>query len=576
MRPSPPTSAEPSFPPPAVTPPADVPPPTIPIPVVSTPDLGSTGPASPIEPPKNRAGWIVAAVLGLLVVALGALAAILTGGGDEVVIPATTVPVATTAPRADATTSSAPDSTEPPPPIGDATVADLARSTVQVLLLANGTPVCTGSGTFVAADGTILTNAHVIDPSGGCGHDTIGIAVTDDAGEPPSLAFTATAFAVDNVLDLAVIRITGTIDGGAVDESFPAVPIGDSDAVEIGDRIRILGYPGIGGETVTFTTGAVSGFTSQANLGERSWIKTDATIAGGNSGGAAFDDAGRLIGIPTQAAASDDSPIVDCRVIADTNGDGIRNDDDQCVPIGGFLNGIRPINLAADLLVAAATAEPIGIDAVADTDPVGYDPSQVRVFNPGWSLGVSEDPDVGSTFVVTASRQDTSICVWFDWSGIPDGVEWDGVWLVDGEINEGYSFFGESWDLGETGVDSWMCAIDEDGLTPGVYEFLFYIEEDIVFFESIRITEQPVPVFDVTFRNDLDIIACYVFVAPLGSTDTGLDELGSEDVIQPGDSFTLSVPEGEVIYDVYDCDFELLAADYEGLAVTGDLTIPIG
>ena len=60
------------------------------------------------------------------------------------------------------------------------------------------------------------------------------------------------------------------------------------------------GYPGLGGDTPTFTRGTVSGFLVDEVLGlDRGWIKTDAEINRGNSGGMAINDRGELIGIPT-------------------------------------------------------------------------------------------------------------------------------------------------------------------------------------------------------------------------------------------------------------------------------------
>ena len=68
------------------------------------------------------------------------------------------------------------------------------------------------------------------------------------------------------------------------------------DSLNIGDHLSILGYPSIGGETLTVTKGIISGF----ELGERSrYIKTSAKTDRGNSGGVAIKDSGCLVGIPT-------------------------------------------------------------------------------------------------------------------------------------------------------------------------------------------------------------------------------------------------------------------------------------
>ena len=455
----------------------------------------------------------------------------------------------------------------------------LSASTVQIQLLdADGQPVCSGSGTVVDSDGTILTNAHVVVQNSFCPFTTIGVAVTEDSGRPPVLNFEADILVSDAELDLAVLRISRTTDGAAVsDPGIPALPLGDSDAVVIGDNLRILGYPSIGGDTITFTNGFVSGFTAQAGVDERSWIKTDATIAGGNSGGTALNDLGELVGVPTQASATSDGPIVDCRVITDTNGDGRIDDDDQCTPIGGFLNGIRPVNLALPLLEEARTATPMEFeDAVPPTPDESFEPSSVVAFNPSFSLGVA-DPIEDTTFVVSATSQETEICAWFNWIGVPEGALWDAVWLVDGEINEGFSIFGEFWDLGTNGSDYWVCATDPDGLDPGLYEMVWFVEGELVFAEGIEITAEPVPVYTVTFDNQSDNQVCFLLFNPAESVDLGIDELASDETIPPGTSVERRIPAGSIIWEGLDCDGQTVDFNVDGVEInTEGQVIAIG
>lgn len=533
----------------------------------------------PFEPPATPAATAGGGGRGPLIILgvvlfsafAGIAAIVLTSGGDDDAAIPTTVPVATL-PGQTTTTEGSADSTTGGSM--NASVAELAESTVQVVLLDGSTPTCSGSGTIINEDGTILTNAHVIEPDVSCPYDRIGVAVTTDAGTPPELLYVAEIYAYDPVVDLAVLRIATDLDGATVPGPFRSVPVGDSDAVEIGDQLRILGYPGIGGDTVTFTRGVVSGFASQNGIGERSWIKTDATIAGGNSGGAAFDIDGNLIGVPTQAAASAGSDIVDCRVITDTNGDGQLDDADQCVPIGGFLNGLRPVNLAQPLIAEAATGAPITIDGDRSGPPGGYEVSDVYVYNPRWSLEASDDAELPE-FVLTTVGGISELCIWFDWEEIPDGVIWDGVWQVDGVVNENFSFFSEEWNAGFIGADYWLCASDPNGLASGLYEFIFYIDEFVIFYESLELTETPQPLHDITFVNNTGARLCYLYVAPFGAIDTGLDELGAQEVLEPGASKIVTVPEGTVIIDAYDCEFDPVYTEYDGLSVTGPRTIDI-
>ncbi len=240
----------------------------------------------------------------------------------------------------------------------------LARSVVMVVALEKGPngrlePVWSGSGTVVDSRGYILTNAHVVLDDFGEPVDDLVILVTQRPDEPPVPAYRARVVQADPKLDLAVLKIDRDKEGRPLSgpPDLPAVPLGDSDHLRLGDPIIILGYPGIGGETITLTRGEVSGFTSQPGYGSRAWIKTSATISGGSSGGLAANLQGELIGVPTQVGAGEAEEVVDCRPLVDTNNDGRVDELDTCVPIGGYINALRPINLAKPLIEAALTGK---------------------------------------------------------------------------------------------------------------------------------------------------------------------------------------------------------------------------
>ena len=219
----------------------------------------------------------------------------------------------------------------------------------------------TGSGTIISPDGLILTNAHVALGDRFYPADKLIIALTVAQDKQPQQMFIAEVVQADPNLDVAVLQITHDLSGAPFDKnkfSLPHVSIGNSDSLNLGDTISILGYPGIGGETITLTRGEVSGFTSEEPYGDRAYIKTSATIAGGNSGGLAIDSNNRLIGIPTEVGSGGlEDEIIDCRPLADTNRDGYVDDYDTCVPTGGFINALRPIKLAMPLIEAAIQKE---------------------------------------------------------------------------------------------------------------------------------------------------------------------------------------------------------------------------
>jgi serine protease Do len=225
-------------------------------------------------------------------------------------------------------------------------------------------PVWGGSGTIISEDGLVLTNAHVAtdmyDEVGldGGPMDALVISMTTREDRPPSPMYFAEVVAYDSQIDLALLQIVRDLDGKPVDAAdldLTAVTLGDSDELHLGDELYIFGYPTIGEGYITFTSGRVSGFdsTEQAD-GEliRTWIRTDTTIAGGNSGGTGVNADGEIIGVPTQLGSAE------ARTIVDTNGDGVIDENDTPVSIGQ-LNELRPVNLLAYLTEEEEPAEDV-------------------------------------------------------------------------------------------------------------------------------------------------------------------------------------------------------------------------
>lgn len=213
-----------------------------------------------------------------------------------------------------------------------------------------------GSGTIISPDGLILTNAHIVTPySSNIRLDPPVISITNRPDEPPVDRYLAEVLKTDDGLNIAVLHIISEINGIPVDPkilNLPYVTLGDPDQLELGDPLTILGYPIIGGDTITFTQGDVGGFTAEGRYGDRAFIKTSATIAAGASGGLALDQNGLMVAIPTQLGGGGDA-LVDCRILADTNLDGRINQKDSCIPVGGFINSLRPVNLGLYLIEAA-------------------------------------------------------------------------------------------------------------------------------------------------------------------------------------------------------------------------------
>jgi S1-C subfamily serine protease len=262
------------------------------------------------------------------------------------------------------------------------------RAVVQIIAIINlnGQLVqgWTGSGTVISDDGLILTNAHVVFSDRFFDVVDLVVSITTAQDQPPEPMFFADVVQGDARLDLAVIKVRTDLDGNPANFSaleIEPVKIGQSESLQLGDPIVILGYPGIGGETITLTRGEVSGFTAEAPYGNRAFIKTSATIAGGNSGGLAATPQGEIIGIPTQVGSGElEGVIVDCRPLADTNRDGVIDERDNCVPTGGFINALRPINLAQPLIEAALAGQVAIIEEPAPEEMQEMEPEGEIVF----------------------------------------------------------------------------------------------------------------------------------------------------------------------------------------------------
>lgn len=449
-----------------------------------------------------------------------------------------------------------------PTPAASADIEALARAVVQISPIDSaGDPCWSGSGTIIDADGTILTNHHVIENDSSCDYDYLLVSATTVSDRAPEPLYRAAVYATDEGLDLAVLRITGYAEGGAVDEPLPFIPVGDSDAVGLGDPIIVLGYPGTGGDTITYTDGAVSGFLDSAEApGERGWIKTQTTISGGNSGGAAVSAASELIGVPTQVSAGDDVSAVDCRRLEDTNGDGEVDADDNCIPIGGFLNGLRPVNLAVPLIRAAASAEEITPEELLPEDSADEAPD-ASVFNIAFGSDVEDDVLVGQARAFPSGTE--RVCASFEYDGWVDGTTYDLVWLYEGETDYDASFFGQTWSGGTSG-EWWVCASNGDEpLADGMWELVVYHgSEDALRSESVFVGDeyQVVPI-DVV--NGTDRTICYLLVSPSASGQWGQDELGAREVIEPSESTTLDVPAVPHDFWATDCDDETVAKVFD-------------
>lgn len=134
-----------------------------------------------------------------------------------------------------------------------------------------------GSGVIISTDGYIVTNNHVVD-----GADELTVTLNDNR------EFSARIIGTDKTTDLALIKVDA--------KDLPAITIGSSDKLKVGEWVLAVGNPFNLNSTVTAGIVSAKARSLGAN-GVESFIQTDAAINQGNSGGALVNTSGELVGI---------------------------------------------------------------------------------------------------------------------------------------------------------------------------------------------------------------------------------------------------------------------------------------
>lgn len=242
---------------------------------VSIAATSATAPA----PRRRRVG--VAAMLAL------ALAGSATGGGVAGAM-------ATTRWLAPSSASGAATNPQPiglqaqaaPSNVAGAVYTAVGSSIVEITITgqvrAGMTPAGSGTGFVVAEDGLILTNYHVV-----AGANNVSVTFSNGTQRA------ATVVGTDRSNDLALLRVE-------LPDGVPAVTLGDSDRIEVGETAIAIGSPF--GLEQSVTQGIISAVNRTYTSGSqilRGLIQTDAAINPGNSGGPLLNARGEVIGVTT-------------------------------------------------------------------------------------------------------------------------------------------------------------------------------------------------------------------------------------------------------------------------------------
>lgn len=179
--------------------------------------------------------------------------------------------------------------------------ANSSQSVVFVLGTAEGKQMA-GTGSIIHREGLVLTNAHVvIDKDTGAPYAQLWVffkpeRLTGNSQKDLTRRVKAQLLVADRELDLAVLKLE------QLPQPMLVMPFGDSDRVQIGDRVAAIGHPEQGG-LWSLTTGVISAsFDDYNHVAGKHMFQTEASLNRGNSGGPLVNADGQQVGINTAIA----------------------------------------------------------------------------------------------------------------------------------------------------------------------------------------------------------------------------------------------------------------------------------
>ncbi len=355
---------------------------------------------------------------------------------------------------------------------------------------------CVGSGTLISDDGLILTNAHLATPIGPCRGERVIVALPVRLDEPPVPTYVARPVQVDVSFDLAVLQITGSLDGSLIDTetlNLPFVSIGDPSTLLPGKGLTFVGYPDISATSVEAVQGVITGITSEKGGSRMAWFRTDSDLGGGMSGGGAYDTDGMLIGVPTSAPATMGTEAsTTCLSIQDNTRDGLITERDACVPIGAPVTAIRPIVFARPLIEAAQKGFHLEHAAGLQEAPPTGEPSVSRlIFSPQIT-----DTGMPTQIVSRLPSGATSLYLFFDYANMRPGIPYEIQVSRDGVNLPQFGLGPLAWSGERSGM--WYFGTEGKTWPDGLWEFTILLGGKLAGTARIEIGGQPEP---QTFSN---------------------------------------------------------------------------
>ncbi|MEJ7597325.1 MAG: trypsin-like peptidase domain-containing protein, partial [Kofleriaceae bacterium] len=263
-----------------------------------------------------------------------------------------------------------------------------------------------GSGVVVGTDGSMLTNYHVIHDKEGRLHDLFVIGRFGARDRAPQLvcAGRPSRSKLQRETDLALIKCDTDLDGRMWTPPHEVVRERRKTDVRIGQKLWVLGYPDVGGGGLTISSGEVTGWSGTDGSAGRDFIKTEASISRGNSGGPVIDDEGKLVGI---ASGSRFKLFTDGRIKEISQAGLVRpiTSADCLISIASIgwtpLEGSNDCELQPGAVEAPAGGIEIASTVIDAANSVPVQDALVMVFRPGVAAGA-----------VDVNRLDDQVLAW--------------------------------------------------------------------------------------------------------------------------------------------------------------------
>lgn len=348
---------------------------------------------------------------------------------------------------------------------------------------------CVGSGTVISSSGLILTNAHLASATGPCRGERIVVSLPLRLDEPPVPTYVADVVQADLRFDVAVLQITGGLDGSVLEAeelNLPFVPIGDPSSLLPGSSLTVVGYPDPGDTSVASADVPIIGTTIEKSGSTLAWFRIGAEWGGTGSGGGAYDPTGRLVGVPTSAPSTAGRvPGPNCLSLQDNTHDGSITEQDACVPVGAPITQVRPISFATPLVEAARNgfrlSHKAGINATPPVEDAGFG----RLF---FATGVSET-GVPTHIITSAPAGTTSLFLFFDYRNMRPGTPYELKVTRNGVEERQLSLGPLAWGGGQHGM--WYIGTQNVPWPDGSYEFVLLVEGEPLTNSSIVIGGSP-------------------------------------------------------------------------------------